>query len=67
MVWVFEREGERLRYEIRRSPDDAAYELRITFPDGRVQVDRLVEAADLLERSAEVGRALRSDGWVPGP
>jgi hypothetical protein len=64
MVWVFEREGERLQYEVRRAPDDSAYELRITYPDGHVQSDRVTEAADLLERCAEVGLALKRDGWV---
>ena len=67
MVWVFEREGERLQYEVRRAPDAAGYQIRITFPDGHVQSDTLVEAADLLDRCAEVGQALKADGWRAEP
>ena len=63
MVWVFERGGERLQFEVRRAPDGAGYEVRITFADGQVQSDTVVEAADLLERCAEVGEALKADGW----
>jgi hypothetical protein len=62
MIWFFDRAGERLRYEIRRSVDQNAYELVLTFPDGRKQ-SKLLTAAELLERCAELGRDLKQQGW----
>ena len=62
MVWFFDRGGERLRYEIRRAGQDA-YELAVTYPDGRTEKEQLTEAAELLERCAEVGRQLKQQGW----
>jgi hypothetical protein len=63
MIWFFDREGERLRYEIRRATSDDAYELALTFPDGRTQTERTADAAELLDRCAETARTLRGDGW----
>ena len=63
MIWFFDRDDERIRYEIRRAASDDAYELVLTFPDGRTQVDRIGDPAELLERCAEIGRALKDDGW----
>jgi hypothetical protein len=63
MVWFFDRGGERLRYEIRRAADQPAYEVALTFPDGSTQTERTTEAAALLERCADVVRALKEQGW----
>ena len=63
MIWVFNRNGERLRYEIRRSATEDAYELVLTFPDGRTQTQQTADAAELLDRCADLARTLRSDGW----
>jgi hypothetical protein len=63
MIWFFDRAGERVRYEIRRAASQDAYELALTFPDGRTQVEQTPDAAELLERCAELARALRQEGW----
>lgn len=63
MIWFFDREGERLRYEIRRAASDDRYELALTFPDGRTQTEQTADAAELLDRCADVARALRNEGW----
>ncbi len=63
MVWFFERDGERLRYEIRFGAGGAAYEIAVTYPDGRTQTEQVEDAADLLHRCAAVARALKEEGW----
>jgi len=63
MIWYFDRNGERLRYEIRYGSTGAPYEIAVTYPDGRTQVEQIQEAADLLQRCAEVTRALKEEGW----
>jgi hypothetical protein len=63
MIWYFVRDGQRLRYEIRHGTGDAAYELEITHPDGRIDTEQIEDAADLLHRCAERARALKDEGW----
>jgi hypothetical protein len=62
MIWFFERDGEELRYEIRRDRT-GRYRLIITRPDGSESIEEVGEAARLLERSAELINALHGDGW----
>jgi hypothetical protein len=63
MIWFFDRDGQRLRYEIRYAGAGAAYEIAITYPDGRTQVEQIQDAVDLLQRCAVVARALKDEGW----
>jgi hypothetical protein len=63
MIWFFDRGTERLRYEIRRAADDEAYELQVTFPDGRTQTEQTPDAAELLERCSALARRLEEQGW----
>ena len=63
MVWLFNRNGERLRYEIRHAATGDAYELALTFPDGRTQTQHTADAAELLDLCADLARTLRDDGW----
>ena len=63
MIWFFHRNGERLRYEIRHGAATHDYELQVTFPDGRTEVQRTPDAAEFLERCAELGRTLKDQGW----
>jgi len=65
MIWFFDREGERVRYEIRRAADEG-YELEVTYPDGRTEVEQMVEPSDLLRRCTELAKALEEDGWKAG-
>jgi hypothetical protein len=63
MIWFFERHHARLRYEIRRQTDGPNYELVITFPDGRQEVEQYDDPSALTERSILLDRALRDEGW----
>ena len=64
MVWFFDRDGERLRYEIRHGSADATYELLLTYPDGRTESETLHDPVSLLRRCAELVQALKQQGWV---
>ena len=61
MVWFFDRNGERLRYEINRK--DGRYRLIITRPDGSESVEEVDEPTMLVERSVEVMNGLVGEGW----
>lgn len=63
MVWFFERQDSRLRYEIRRAPDGPAFELVITHPDGREEIERFQDSAAVVRRSEYLQSALVEAGW----
>jgi hypothetical protein len=66
VIWFFDRNGQRLRYQIRRSEESDGYELAVTYPDGRVEVEEMREPSDLLKRCAELAEDLREEGWQVG-
>jgi hypothetical protein len=63
MIWFFDRDGERLRYEISRDRSAGRYRLIITRPDGSESVEEVDEPSQLIERSVELMNSLRGDGW----
>jgi len=63
MIWFFDRDGERLRYEISRDRTDGRYRVIITQPDGSESVEEVEEPSQLIERSVELMNSLRGDGW----
>ena len=65
MIWFFERQDARLQYEIRRQSDGPAYELVITFPDGRQEVEQYADPSAVTRRSIRLERALIDAGWEP--
>jgi len=65
MIWFFERHDSRLHYEIRRQSDGPAYELVITFPDGRQEIERYTDSNAVTRRSIRLERALTDAGWEP--
>jgi hypothetical protein len=65
MIWFFERHDDRLHYEIRHQPDGPDYELVITHPDGRQEVERYSDSGALLERSSRLQNTLSAAGWEP--
>ena len=65
MLWFFARQDAHLHYEIRRHTDCDDYEIVITHPDGRQEVEQYSDAGRLLRRSADLEDALRSEGWQP--
>lgn len=64
MIWFFDRDGERLRYEISRGRADLGYRVIITRPDGSESVEEVKGPTELIERSAQLMNALRADGWT---
>jgi hypothetical protein len=63
MLWFFEKQRARMRYEIRHQTDGPEYELVITFPDGRQAIERFADAAAVSERSLALQRSLVEEGW----
>jgi len=63
MIWFFDRDGQRLRYEISRDRTIGRYRLIITRPDGSESVEEVDEPSQLIERSVELMNSLRGDGW----
>ena len=67
MLWFFEKHKSRLHYEIRRQTDGDDYELVITHPDGRQEIEHYRDAAAVLERSIRLQDSLLQAGWQPPP
>ena len=63
MIWFFDRDGERLRYEITRDRAAGRYRLVITRPDGSESVEEVDQPTELIERSVQLMNSLRGDGW----
>ncbi len=63
MIWFFDKNGERLRYEISRDRTDGRYRVVITRPDGSESIEEVDEPTELIERSVELMNSLRTDGW----
>jgi hypothetical protein len=66
MIWFFERESERLQYEIRREMTGDGYELVVRESSAR-KVEMVTSPAELIERSQNVWMGLLSGGWRPLP
>jgi hypothetical protein len=62
MIWFFDRDGERLRYEVQRERN-GRYRVVITRPDGTESVEEVDEPTELIERSVQLMNSLRGDGW----
>jgi hypothetical protein len=63
MIWFFDRDGEKLRYEISHDRLNGLYRVVITHPDGSESVEEVDEPTELIERSVELMNSLRGDGW----
>ena len=63
MLWFFEKHQAKLRYEIRRQNDGQGFELVITNPDGRQDIELYRDAVELLERSVRLQDSLIEAGW----
>ncbi len=62
MIWFFDRDGEKLRYEISRDRT-GRYKVVITRPDGTESVEEVDEPTELIERAVQLMNSLRGDGW----
>ncbi len=65
MIWFFERQRRRLHYEIRRQTDGDGYEIVISHPDGRLEVERYSQPGEMLERWKALQHRLEREGWTP--
>ena len=63
MIWFFDRNGEKLRYEISHDRTAGRYRVIITQPDGTESVEEVDEPTELIERSVKLMNSLRGDGW----
>jgi hypothetical protein len=63
VIWFFDRNGEKLRYEISRDRAAGRYRLVITRPDGSESIEEVDEPTELIERSVQLMNTLRGDGW----
>ena len=63
MLWVFERQGEQMRCEIRREGAGAGFEMIVTTPDGSQRMERFGETNDLIKRTLDLQRELLESGW----
>ena len=64
MIWLFDRDGQRLRYEISRDHAAGRYRVVITHPDGHESVEEVEEPTELIERSVQMMNSLRDEGWT---
>jgi hypothetical protein len=63
VIWFFDRDGEKLRYEITRDRTAGRYRLVITRPDGSESVEEVDQPTELIERSVQLMNSLRGEGW----
>jgi hypothetical protein len=66
VVWLFDRDGEKIRYEICRDESGDGFLLVMTSSSGHKRVDRIANPSELIERSTEQMRQLQDDGWKVG-
>ena len=63
MIWFFDRDGEKLRYEISQDRNRGRYKVVITRPDGSEDIEEVDEPTELIERSVKLMNSLRGAGW----
>jgi 5'-3' exonuclease len=63
VIWFFDKDGEKLRYEISRQRPAGRYRVVITHPDGSESVEEVERPTELIERSVEAMESLREEGW----
>jgi hypothetical protein len=66
VVWLFDRGGEKLKYEICRQDGRNGYLLVMTEPDGQRKIEEVDQPTEVIERSVDQMRQLRKDGWKIG-
>ena len=65
MIWFFQRESERLQYEIRREESGGGFELIISASADERTVQKVSSPSELIERSQDVWSFLLNGGWKP--
>jgi hypothetical protein len=65
MIWTFTRDGARLRFEIRKGAAPRSYEIAITRPGRKPEIECLDDASALIDRSLTLQQGLIDEGWRP--
>lgn len=66
MIWLFDRGGEKISYEISRDGATGKFLLVMTASNGDKRVERIEDPTAVIERSSEQMRRLQEDGWKVG-
>ena len=66
MIWLFDRNGEQLKYEICRKDDGNGFLLVMTQADGQKKVEQVDQPSELIEKSVDQMRQLCDGGWKVG-
>jgi len=66
VIWLFDRGGEKITYEIRRDGASGGFLLVITSATGEKRVERIGDPTELIEKSSSEMRRLQEDGWKVG-
>ena len=66
MIWLFDRNGEQLKYEICRQDNGSGFLLVLTQADGQKKVEQVDQPSELIEKSVDQMKQLREDGWKIG-
>jgi hypothetical protein len=66
VIWLFDRDGKQLKYEICRQENGDGFLLVTTQADGKKKVEEVAQPSELIEKSVLQLRQLREDGWKIG-
>ena len=66
MIWLFDRGGEKIAYEICRDTANGGFLLVITSATGQKRIERIGDPTELIEKSSDEMRRLQEDGWKVG-
>jgi hypothetical protein len=66
VIWLFDRGGEKISYEIRRDGATGNFLLVMTTSNGQKRIERIEDPTAVIERSSEQMRRLQEDGWKVG-
>ena len=66
MIWLFDRNGEQLKYEICRQDNGDGFLLVMTQADGQKKIEHVDQPSELIEKSVDQMKQLREDGWKIG-
>jgi hypothetical protein len=66
MIWLFDKGGQQLKYEVCRRDEGDGFLLVVTAADGRTRTERVDQPTELIERTVTQLKQLREDGWKIG-
>ena len=65
MIWILERNEDKLKCEIRQTVDLSEYEFEVTTPAGPAETLRFDSATALIDEYLRRQTALQAQGWRP--